>query len=102
MPLRPPATVVDGRVRISHEIRHELRVVDVVGVQQLVDGDPGEVAVHRRHPLQRPTLGVAGDQLVDPVEVRGHALDQADRVVELDRPGRLDATERRLQYLGDR
>jgi hypothetical protein len=45
--------------------------------------DPGQVAVDHRHPVDGPALGVAGDQLVDPVQVLRHALDQADRVVQV-------------------
>ena len=42
-----------------HRLADRHRVVDLVDVQQLVHGDPGQVAVDHRHPVQRPALGVA-------------------------------------------
>src|SRR5262249_28176184 len=53
-------------------------------------------------PVQRPALGVAADQLVDPVEVRGDALDQDDGVVDVRRPGRLDPGQHLAQHVKDR
>ena len=53
----------------------------VVDVQHLVGGQPQHVAVHRRHPVERPALGVGRDHLVEPGAVLGHAADQLDGVV---------------------
>ena len=64
-----------------HRLADRDRVGDVVAPEQLVDRRSAAiVAVDRRHPVQRPALGVGRDQLVDPVAVRDDALDQRDRV----------------------
>ena len=52
------------------------RVGHVVAPQQLVDAHAQHGAVDGGHPLQRPALGVFGEQLVDPRAVAGDALDQ--------------------------
>ena len=54
--------------RLAHQRRPPRdghRVGDVVDVEELVDAEPQHVAVHRRHPLERPALGVLREQLVD-------------------------------------
>ena len=64
-----------------HRLGDRDRRIDVVGVEQLEHRDPGQVAVDHGHAVERPALRVGGDHLVDAVEMRHHALDQAHRVL---------------------
>ncbi|GMA85115.1 hypothetical protein GCM10025868_03650 [Angustibacter aerolatus] len=53
----------------------------VVVVEHLPRAEPQHRAVDRRHPLERPALGVGGDELVEPLALGDDALDEHDGVV---------------------
>jgi len=64
--------VHEGRRALGGQVPGELnrlvdghRVGDLVLPQQLVGPDAEDVPVDRGHPVQRPSLGVGGEQLVD-------------------------------------
>ena len=65
-PLTKAGRLVGGEV--AHQVQRlgdRDRVGHVVDVQHLEDRQPQHVAVHRRHPLERPALGVRREHLVD-------------------------------------
>src|SRR3954453_7316678 len=59
---------------------HELGGVPLV--EHLEDGQAQDVAVHRRHALQPPVVGLAADQVVDPLAVVHRAADEHLGVLE--------------------
>jgi hypothetical protein len=58
-------------------------------------GDSEHRPVDVRHPIERPTLGVAAEDLVDAGLVCGHALDQLHRVVAHRRVGQRHSVRER-------
>ncbi|CAL2060895.1 protein of unknown function [Streptomyces murinus] len=87
--LEPPQETVDERGRLigrellrqlHHLVQHD-GVRGLVHPDQLVRAQPQDVAVHDRHPVERPPDRVLGDQFVDAPGVLGVALDQLHRVL---------------------
>ena len=64
-----------------HRLADRHPVGHVVPPEQLVGADPEHISVHRRHAVQRPAFGIAGEQVVDPLPVRLYAADQLHGVL---------------------